>query len=261
MKPTAEFNFKVNKPIICTAIHAGSQLSEICRDNLNISDEIKYREEDPFTDVLARSFPNNIIAKYSRFEFDINRKRESSFYLNPEDAWGLEVRKNDPDMNQINSSYEKYDDFYEQLFLYFQKIKKKFDKIFVFDIHSFNHRRKGQNAEPDDQLLNPDIVLGTSNIPEKWYELVDVLQNNFAGFKLNNEPLDVRKNIRFPGGWFPRWLHYTFPGSVCCLSIEFKKEYMDEWSGELFPEKLLNLKEILMSSFPIINDYLKNSPI
>jgi hypothetical protein len=89
-----------------------------------------------------------------------------------------------------------------------------------------------------------------------WQELIDLLQGYFSSIELEGRKLDVRKNVKFEGGWFSRWLHYTFPDSVCCLSIEFKKIFMDEWTGELDPNKFRVLKEALRKSFPIIEDFL-----
>lgn len=43
--------------------------------------------------------------------------------------------------------------------------------------------------------------------------------------------VDVRENVRFRGGWFPEWLHTKYPDKVCVLALEFKKFFMDEWSG------------------------------
>jgi len=43
--------------------------------------------------------------------------------------------------------------------------------------------------------------------------------------------LDVRENVKFQGGHFSRWVHQTYPESGCALAIEFKKFFMDEWTG------------------------------
>jgi hypothetical protein len=29
-----------------------------------------------------------------------------------------------------------------------------------------------------------------------------------------------------------RWIHDTYPGNGCALAIEFKKFFMDEWTGQ-----------------------------
>jgi N-formylglutamate amidohydrolase len=259
MTPTAKFCLEKDQPLICAAIHAGELLSPECKKNLAISTEDKLREEDPFTDQLAMLSLNNIIGNYSRFEFDVNRKRDRSIYLCPEDSWGLEVRKEPPGENFIQAAYAKYDLFYEELYNRIRELRQRYDKLFIYDIHSYNHRRMGIDQDPDDQNLNPDIILATGNMSSQWDGLIDELQKHFSGFALDGKTLDVRKNVKFDGGWFSRWLHYTFPDSVCCLSIEFKKIFMDEWSGKLYQDKFNILKNALQSSFPIIENYLDRS--
>ena len=32
---------------------------------------------------------------------------------------------------------------------------------------------------------------------------------------------------------FSRWIHQTFPHSVCSLAVEVKKFFMDGWTGEI----------------------------
>ena len=56
-------------------------------------------------------------------------------------------------------------------------------------------------------------------------------------FDYGGHHLDVRENVKFRGGAFPAWTHRTFPDSACVLSIEFKKFFMDEWTGE--PDEVL----------------------
>ena len=41
---------------------------------------------------------NRIIVNRSRFEVDINRPRDKAVYITPEDAWGLHIWKNIPDL-------------------------------------------------------------------------------------------------------------------------------------------------------------------
>jgi len=44
--------------------------------------------------------------------------------------------------------------------------------------------------------------------------------------------LDVRENVKFRGGQLSRWVHQRFGESACCLAVEFKKFFMDEWTGQ-----------------------------
>ena len=57
--------------------------------------------------------------------------------------------------------------------------------------------------------------------------------------------LDVRENIRFKGGHLAKWVHENFPTSGCCLAIEFKKFFMDEWTGEPIDEELEAIPQAL----------------
>ena len=47
-----------------------------------------------------------------------------------------------------------------------------------------------------------------------------------------SSPLDVRENVRFRGaGTWPRGCTSATRRTGCCLAIEFKKIFMDEWTG------------------------------
>ena len=172
----ADFIFSYSQPIVCTAIHNGHDVRGDVERNLSISEEDRLREEDPFTEIFTELSPNLIIVNKSRFEVDLNRPRERSVYVTPEDSWGLKVWKEKPGSDIRSASYAQYDNFYESLREYFHKMEKKFGSFFVYDIHSYNHRRNGPEAEPDDPEKNPEIILGTSNMPEKWYPLVQKVE-------------------------------------------------------------------------------------
>jgi hypothetical protein len=43
----------------------------------------------------------------------------------------------------------------------------------------------------------------------------------------------VRENVAFQGkGELTHFVHERYPGVGCAIAVEFKKFYMDEWSGE-----------------------------
>jgi N-formylglutamate amidohydrolase len=252
----AEFDFKYDYPIVCTAIHNGHELSEAVKKNLTISEQTQFYEEDPFTEKFTAICNNRIIVDTSRFEVDLNRSREKSVYLKPKDSWGLSVRKNPPSKEVLMESYRKYEGFYRIVKLHFLEMEKKFGTFFVYDIHSYNHRRNGIKAPADNPSKNPEIILGTNNMPKKWIPLVYEIQHNLQKFDFFNRNLDVRINIKFAGGHFSRWIHKNFPDSACCLAIEFKKMFMDEWTGELDELKLNELKEALASTLPKIVESL-----
>lgn len=253
----ADFIFSYSQPIVCAAIHNGHDVRGDVEQNLYISEEDRLREEDPFTEIFTELASNLIIVNTSRFEVDVNRSKAKSLYLKPEDSWGLKVWKDIPDSDLISISHQKYDNFYENVRKHFYMLEKKFGYFFVYDIHSYNHRRGGPNADPDDPQLNPEIIIGTSNMPDKWKPLVNKLQQKLSKGNYMGRNLDVRVNVKYPGGYFPRWIHNNFPNSACCITLEFKKIFMDEWTSVLQRDKLLLLREILFTSFKDINKYLK----
>ena len=256
MNKLADYIFSYNSPIVCTAIHNGHEVSKEVLKNLAISEEIRLMEEDPFTDRFMQFSSNTIIGQTSRFEVDLNRSPDKCIYMKPEDAWGLLTRKENPSNLVILQSLKKYHDFYASAKNHFKQLEKKFGRFFVYDIHSYNHHRKGKNADFDDPILNPEIIIGTNNMPEKWFPLVDKIQNKFTSFDYFGRSLDAKINVKFPGGHFSRWIHNNFPDSACCIAIEFKKIWMDEWTGEIYEDKLNKLIDAISSTQMIIKTEL-----
>jgi N-formylglutamate amidohydrolase len=254
----AEFRFNYNSPIVCAAIHNGHEISKDVKDNLVISENIQLMEEDPYTEQFTKLSQNAIIAHTSRFEVDLNRPVEKCIYLKPEDTWGLKTSKNPPTNLVISNSIEKYNEFYNLTKRHLTEMKKRYGKFFVYDIHSYNHHRKGPKANFDDPKLNPEINIGTNNMPEKWSPLVEKIQNKFTSIDYFGRSLDVRKNVKFTGGNFSRWVHNNFPDSACCISVEFKKIWMDEWTCEIYKDKFEKLIHIFNSTFKLIEADITN---
>ena len=71
-----------------------------------LSEEERLREEDPFTSHLTTIAETRLIVLHSRFEVDIHRSREKAVYIEPEDAWGLQVWKCKPSAEVIERSLE-----------------------------------------------------------------------------------------------------------------------------------------------------------
>ncbi|MGO4957666.1 hypothetical protein ACTQ49_10420 [Luteococcus sp. Sow4_B9] len=60
--------------------------------------------------------------------------------------------------------------------------------------------------------------------------------------------LDVRENVRFKGAHLAQWVHDRYPGRGCALAREFKKTFMDEWTGEHDAERIAELSRALAST-------------
>lgn len=170
----------------------------------------------------------------SRFEVDLNRPRQKAVYIRPEDAWGLRVWREEPPASIIEGSLLEYDGFYAALEELLVGIEQRYGRFVVFDLHTYNHRREGPDGPEADPSLNPQVNLGTGTVNrEIWGPLVDRFVSDLRGFDFPGGGLDVRENVKFQGGAMSRWIHERFPETGCSLAIEFKKFFMDEWTGKL----------------------------
>lgn len=224
-------------PIVATAIHDGHELREEVASRLALSESDRLREEDPFSGSWTTIAPTQIVPRRSRFEVDLNRPRERAVYRKPEDAWGLEVWKDELPEVVIERSLAEYDAFYNEALEILSGLVDRFRAVVVLDLHTYNHRRRGADRPAAAQAGSPEVNVGTGTVDRERFGgvverfIADLRKHPFMG-----RHLDVRENVRFVGGHFSRWIHQTFPGSVCTLAVELKKFFMDEWSGELLAE-------------------------
>ena len=231
-----------------TAIHDGHQTRAGLQDLFNLTESERLREEDPFTARWLNVWDSRITVHHSRFEVDVNRPRDKALYMRPEDAWGLQVWKQELSVDVVQASLQLYDNFYKECEAYFDGLFTLHEKIIVLDIHSYNHRRDSQDLEAD-PAENPEINIGTKNMDrELWDPVVGTLLEHFSSFDYDGRKLDVRENIKFKGGYFGQWLYERYKRNICPVSIEFKKFFMDEWTGEAFEKDILLIDQMLQSS-------------
>jgi N-formylglutamate deformylase len=220
-----------NEPILALAVHNGHEMNPDLLKMCGISEADRLREEDPFTDVFASEFANKMIVYTSRFSVDLNRKRELAVYQSPEDCWGLPVRLSAIPDELMTELLRDYGQWYSILTFTIQRMLEKNPFLLILDLHSYNHRRLGPEAPADPQDDNPDIILGRNNMPQDFHPWVEHLRNELNRKPIGDYDLDCRIDVKFTGGWVSRWIHQTFPGQVLCLAVEFKKIFMDEWTG------------------------------
>ena len=223
---------------------------------MKLSDPDRLREEDPFTGQAVVDVPTHAIVHRSRFEFDLNRGTEGAIYETPAQAWGLDVWHQRPDKTlverslAIHASYYRmlrglldealversldlHASYYRMLGGLLDDVGARHQRFLVIDAHSYNHRRDGPDGAPTPQEKAPDINIGTFSMPrEEWAFLLDPLMEAMAAFDFNGRRLDVRENVAFQGkGEQTRFIHDRYPGRGCAIALEFKKFFMDEWTG------------------------------
>jgi hypothetical protein len=246
-------------PVLATAIHNGHAVRSELGALMATSSEERLREEDPFTEYIIRDVPNRIVFHRSRFEVDINRPREAAVYLSPEQAWGMNLWKSKPLSEAIEDSLSIHDAYYAMLLQVLRALEQRYGRFVVVDVHSYNHRRDGQNEAPSALATAPDINIGTFSMDRtRWAHVVEPFMEKLRTFQIGGHTIDVRENVAFEGrGEQTRVIHEAFPKIGCAIAVEFKKFFMDEWTGLPDRHALIAVRAMIRSTLPILEESLR----
>ncbi len=246
-------------PVVATAIHDGHELRPEVAAAMKLSETDRLREEDPFTGQAILDVPTHVVAHRSRFEFDLNRGGEEAVYRTPDQSWGLKVWHGTCDDELCTRSLDIHAAYYRMMAGLLDDVAAVHPRFVLLDVHSYNHRRDGLSGAPTPQEKAPDINIGTFSMPRgEWAFLLDPLMAAMASFDFNGRRLDVRENIAFQGkGEQTRFVHQRYPGRGCAIAIEFKKFFMDEWSGEPDRQELDAMRRFIAFTADTARDLLE----
>lgn len=244
-----------DSPIVATAIHAGHFMSEDLCKLSGLTESERLYEEDPFTGEWTDIAPNQVIGKYSRFEYDLNRPLKKAVYSTPAEAWGLNVWNESLPDELYRRSIKYYKYAYEMLYDFYSKLEKRHGRFVVLDLHSYNHKRGGVKAS---DKTHPHFNIGTDSIDFSiWGNLINRFKidlRKYSGFDIKT---NVEENVIFRGGHHAQWVHRMFPRTGCVIAVEVKKFFMDECTGQLFPEIHKEVKNALATTLPNLRRQLK----
>lgn len=244
----ATFNLGGETPLIATAIHNGHEIRPDLDSYLSLDEATRLREEDSHTDLFARVFENHVVVHRSRFEVDLNRPKEEAVYTTPDDAWGLELWNRPLKSGVIRESIRLHDEFYDDLSINLDKLVSRHGGFVLYDIHSYNHRRHGPAAPPEPISDNPAVNLGTGSLPARWRPVAETFLEQMRSWTSSGDPIDARENIKFQGRHMAAWVHENYGESACALAIEFKKEFMNEWTDLVYADRQQQLSAALQAS-------------
>jgi N-formylglutamate amidohydrolase len=234
-------------PVIATAIHAGHELRAEIAALIALDEANRLREEDPYTDDMIADFDTRLVVRRSRFEVDCNRMRDAAVYRRPADAWGLEVWREELPPDVVSRSAEQHDEVYGALGRMLDETVAAHGVAVVLDVHSYNHRRDGSDAPVADPATNPEVNLGTGSVDRsRWGDVADRFTAHMRGLGF-----DCRENVKFQGGHLARWVHEHYPDTACALAVEFKKTFMDEWTGRIDGSALARIRSALAAFVPV----------
>jgi N-formylglutamate deformylase len=258
-RPPFEFLGDWSGQFIATAIHVGHDVRPEFAAELVLPEPDRLREEDPHTDEIGALIPARVVVHRSRFEVDLNRKRDESVYRTAEEAWGLDLLRDPPlDEFLVTGSLEVYDAFYAELGRRLDAVAER-GPFVVFDIHSYNHRREGADAAAALAEENPEVNVGTGSLDRgRFGSVVDAFMTSLEAADTSGGPLDVRENIRFRGRQLAAWTHARYPDRAVVLALEFKKTFMDEWTGEVDRARIDELARALARTVPAVEASLSS---
>lgn len=252
------FSEKIS-PVLATAIHDGHYMREELREISALSTAERTREEDPYTAYLAEVSENRAHCAISRFEVDLNRRRDAAIYRIPEHAWGMNIWKKQPTNEMMESSLKFYDAFYLSLGKHLQRMIAAYGQVVVLDLHTYNHRRKGPYEAFADPKKNPEINIGNINNSTAFRPLLSDFNEFLTNQKILDSYADLGENVKFTGGGMSEWIFQNFPNNVCCISMEFKKTFMDEWTGVANVKHLNSIRELLEKSIHFLTAELEHN--
>lgn len=246
-----------NNPIIATAIHDGHYIPTALLENMSLKEHERSREEDPYTSFMADLPINTVVVENSRFVADLNRPKNKCIYKTPGDAWGLTVWKRPLSKKIENQLLSYYDAFYARIKRLLDKIINQHGCFVVLDIHSYNYRRQNPHEEAP-RSENPEINIGTKNNQHHARPLINAFIDFLSQSKIYGHLPDVRENIKFQGGEFSKWISTHYGQYGCVLSVEFKKTFMDEWTGRANIKHLMDIRATLKNSIPLLKKEIRS---
>lgn len=242
---TTEFHFREPARYLGVALHAGGRVREDLAGTMAVSPGDRFREEDPFTGVIIEDFPLRLVARDSRFEYDLNWEEEKCIYEHSKKKWGLQVWNRELEERERALSLEKFREFHTILDLVVNYVLDQGWPAILFDVHSFCYQRDGDVIWYRDGT--PEINLGTRYINREHFSgLIERFLQGVSGNFIDGYPVEVGENRLFPGGYLTRKYAAMYNMQLLVLAIEYKKIFMDERTGKIHWEKLSVLKENLM---------------
>jgi hypothetical protein len=216
-------------PYACFAIHNGGNFRKELRDKVNLSKSERWLEEDPFTWRFIESLPIRVVVYDSRYEYDLNRPLDDALY---EEAWGRAVWKTPLSEEEKSESLQKHRDFYRVVDALVEKMNSIFGNSIIFDIHSYNYKRVNMLSKNF-----PTFNLGTERIiATKFRKPINSFLRGLK--KIDLSPLENRvaeNEIFFGRGYLLSHIVEKYSNSLV-LATEIKKIYVDEESGDEYPD-------------------------
>jgi N-formylglutamate deformylase len=257
---SAYFRFSRKAPSLAVVLHSGSRVRAGLKQYMEVTENERFREEDPYMDRYAEDFPIQLIALDSRFEYDLNRDMEDTIYPADRKKWGLQVWKQPLPESEVEITFQKYREFHTLLDIVIEWLLDSYRQIILFDLHSFCYRREADIHWWEDE--RPEINLGTRAVNREYFSpLIDLFLKEVSGMTVEGYPVRTGENQAFGGGYLTRKYARVFNRQVLVLAVEYKKIFMDECTGKEYPEILEMFRKNLVDSRDRLLQVLTGWPV
>lgn len=222
-------------PLVCVALHSGSGFPVELEGDCLLSAAERTFEEDPHTAELVASQPIVLAGMDSRYYYDLNR---TPAHCDETVVFGRRVWNQD--IHPLSSlAQQRHGNFYALLEMLLDKLVSMFGYCLIIDIHSYNYSR----IDRETPLFN----LGTANFKrEDEHLFARHWKQVLADIKFPDIKIPVAENDVFKGdGYLLHWVQRTFPKTCLTMSIDIKKIYCDEVTGEIYPLQFRRLAQML----------------
>ena len=237
---SSEFHFEAPAFHAGVSMHSGHCVRKEILEILAVSEEDRHREEDPFMDRFISDFPIRICGRDSRFEYDLNRNPYRALYDYDKPQWGLKVWNREVTEEERLRSIKKHREFHALLEMVCRYLLQQHKYALLFDMHAYCYQREKKQTWQEDE--RPEINIGTGAVNREIFEpAITCFKSNLRRTRIHDHPLGISENEIFFGGYLSRHLSRIFNERLLVVALEYKKIFMDEWTGELYPDILDNL--------------------
>lgn len=230
-----KISIKEYVPLVCVALHDGSGFPFDLEQHCLLASADRIFEEDPHTAELVVSQPIVLAGMDSRYYYDLNRSPE---HCDQTIVFGRRVWKKD--VHPLSPlAKQRHDKFYALFKGLLDTLVELFGYCLIIDIHSYNYSR----IDRETPLFN----LGTANYKrEEEHLFARQWQQVLADISFPGIRRPVAENDVFKGdGYLLHWVQREFPQTCLTMSIDIKKIYCDEVTGEIYPLKFKRLSQEL----------------
>jgi len=239
---SCEFHFQKPTFYAGIAMHTGRRIRPEIVDALLVGEPDRLREEDTFADYFIGDLPIRIVALDSRFEYDLNRGANSAIYPFEKEKWGMKIWKRELSRDERRLSILKHREFHSIIDIVTNYMLRQNRYAVIFDMHTFCYQREEKRLWFKDP--KPEINLGSKPVNRTLFnEVIDNYILDLARIKIENHRVRIGENEIFPGGYLSRRLSKKWYENVLVLALEYKKIFMNEWTGEFYRDILDTLIE------------------